>query len=135
MNSCAVDWCDKPLHMKQDVCSMHYQRRLHGRPMDKFPKGQSPNYTACHLRVERAKGKARDYPCIDCGGVAAEWSYNRMDPDGHTGVMRHGRSKGWTVQWSGNPIFYEPRCVGCHRRFDIGWEPAGQEQGQTEASL
>jgi hypothetical protein len=68
------------------------------------PKGPSGStdvaYVGAHYRVYKARGKARDYPCVDCGKQAAEWSH------------RNGPG------FSDDPNDYDPRCGRCHRLFD-----------------
>lgn len=54
-----------------------------------------------HRFIEEQKGRAAAYRCIDCGGAAKDWSYK--DPLG----------------FSEDPDDYKPRCVSCHRKYDI----------------
>jgi hypothetical protein len=74
------------------------------------------DYTAAHQRVRTDRGNARDHECVDCGKGAAHWSYDHADPD-----ERHStqwRTEG--IAFSLDPAHYEPRCVPCHKRFDLG---------------
>lgn len=60
---------------------------------------ENPGVDARHLRVIRARGKAAEHPCVDCGGTARDWSQiHDADPLVVTN--------------------YEPRCRRCHRRYD-----------------
>jgi hypothetical protein len=60
-----------------------------------------PTYsTVHHERLPKARGRASDHSCIDCGGQAAEWSYR--EPTGY----------------SADPFDYDPRCRLCHERHD-----------------
>lgn len=71
-------------------------------------------YKGAHLRVARVNGPAGERCCVDCGHVAAEWSYNHHDPDAISD--RHGL-------FSLNPHYYEPRCRPCHKEFDAKKTP------------
>jgi NAD-dependent SIR2 family protein deacetylase len=58
-----------------------------------------PSHVAIHKRIYTMRGKARAQSCVDCGKSAAEWSH-RHDTD---------------------PLDvenYDPRCHGCHKRYD-----------------
>ncbi len=74
------------------------------------------DYTAAHGRVHRAKGKASRYPCVDCKATARHWSYDHADPEERTSQAL--RTVG--IAYSLNIEHYEPRCVSCHKRFDLG---------------
>ena len=69
-------------------------------------------YEAAHARVRAAKGPAKDHCCIDCGGPALQWSYNRTDPTPHICGRRD-------LEYSFNTDCYEPRCSPCHKLFDM----------------
>ena len=72
------------------------------------------SYGSAHVRVSKARGAAREYDCVDCGGAAEHWSYDHADPDEVTGPSASGR----LVPYSLKVDHYEPRCATCHRRFD-----------------
>ena len=71
-------------------------------------------YTAAHSRVKRARGLASDYPCVDCGGAARDWSLRKGAGRPHVG----GRDEGLLL--SVDPSDYDPRCRSCHGKYD-GW--------------
>ena len=71
-------------------------------------------YNAAHDRVKNSRGTAKTHACIDCGTTAAHWSYRHDDPDEQHELI--GRSR---VAYSPNPEHYDPRCVPCHKRFDL----------------
>lgn len=74
------------------------------------------DYAAAHGRVRRARGPASRYSCVDCGRNASHWSYDHADPD-----ERHStapRTEG--TAFSLKVDHYEPRCVSCHKLFDLG---------------
>jgi polyferredoxin len=58
-----------------------------------------PVYSTRHSRVLKARGKAGDQACADCGQQAREWS------------QVHGTS-------GDDPEHYEPRCARCHHAYD-----------------
>lgn len=74
------------------------------------------DYGAAHDRVRRTRGQARRYPCVDCGTTAAHWSYDHADSNEK--VSTSERTQG--VAYSLDTRHYEPRCVPCHKRFDLG---------------
>ena len=108
------------------MCSMHATRmRRHGNPdavthqRDRnLPRGLThrswtgakATCTAAHQRVKAAKGTASNYACVDCGGQARHWSYDHKDPGE---LFEDGRA------YSAKVEHYEPRCVPCHKRFDV----------------
>lgn len=77
--------------------------RLHRREPD-------AGYISAHGRIRRERGRAADRVCVDCGELAADWSYNHDDPDALTDD--EGRT------YSLKPECYSPRCRSCHRTFD-----------------
>lgn len=130
--SCTHGTCARPLQA-QGLCSMHYSRfRKHGDASIVLPiagrplNGEFPSFAAIHKRLHRAKGPARNYTCVDCGGQAAEWSYNQSDSNQ---VM--GRARNSIVPYSLDIDNYDPRCVRCHRIFDKAGEGrVRNEKGQ-----
>lgn len=74
------------------------------------------DYSAAHTRVRNLRGSAADFRCVDCGRQAYHWSYDHADPDERT--SRAERTVG--VAFSLNPCHYQPRCVPCHKTFDLG---------------
>lgn len=86
---------------------MHYRRLRRGLSLSAPKRGDhfTPvKYHQAHVRVKALWGKASQYPCITCGGTAAEWAYDGTDTPGH----------------SIHPEFYAPKCVRCHRAADLG---------------
>lgn len=72
-------------------------------------------YSAAHGRVHSEHGRAASHMCVDCGSPARHWSYNHDDPDER--LSRTARIKG--IAFSLDPMHYSPRCVPCHKRFDL----------------
>ena len=120
--TCSVEGCDRR-HAARGYCMNHYRHVMKGGHPDYVGqivrsgeqngswKGNDVGYTGAHERVRSARGKVQDHACIDCGGRARHWSYNHRDPN----ELR--RSDG--LPYSGDPAMYDPRCVPCHKRFDL----------------
>ena len=90
----AVRTCgDRRRHLSSDVC-----------------------YGTAHERVRKVRGSASQYPCVDCGRSAAQWSYDHAD--GAELVDTSAGSCGG-LPYSIDPAHYDPRCVSCHKRFDL----------------
>lgn len=84
-----------------------------GQPGAHYPT-DAPAYRSAHDRVIRLKGSASTHVCVDCGGGAAHWSYDHTDPSELT-TLRDG----CLIRYSADPQRYVPRCVPCHKRFDL----------------
>jgi len=120
--SCSVDGCDSP-ERHDGVCIRHWTRiRRHGDPDTVLPRpslsgeqsaswtGDDATYVAMHSRVRKARGPAKLLACADCGSQARHWSYDRTDP---------GEKQSELGPYSTDLSHYEPRCVPCHKRFDL----------------
>jgi hypothetical protein len=74
----------------------------------------SMSYGAIHDRLRADRGPASNYPCADCGGRAAHWSYDHTDPDEY---------RDWSTPcalWlSTDQSCYQARCARCHKKLDI----------------
>lgn len=73
-------------------------------------------YHAAHVRCTSDRGAIATHNCVDCGSQAKHWSYNHDDPNemlGTSGVSDQ------LIPYSLNPWHYSPRCVPCHKRFDL----------------
>lgn len=123
-DTCTVDGCETLDAGPHGLCAMHHTRdRRHGDPHTKLkPPGlageQNPNwlgddagYYAMHDRVKRSRGTAKQHQCVDCGTQAQHWSYNHTDP--RERVAEHLGPYGLSGE------HYSPRCVRCHKRFDL----------------
>lgn len=71
------------------------------------------SYAAAHMRIRRARGRATDHMCIDCGEPARDWCLRRDASPVLTTVHR-----GFLCRYSGDPADYDPRCRWCHRAYD-----------------
>lgn len=73
-------------------------------------QGDDIGYSAAHMRLQSQRGNASQHVCVDCGIEASHWSVNRDAP-------RLREQHGWP--YSPDPMDYVPRCVGCHKRYDL----------------
>jgi len=80
----------------------------------------SAGYSAAHRRVRQDRGPIREHNCVECGNPAGHWSYNHDDPDE---LLAVGLSAN-PVAYSLDPANYSPRCVPCHKIFDLGHRDA-----------
>lgn len=126
---CSVDGCEK-VRSSGAWCSMHEARvRRHGDPEfvksladRELPHGADHHmwkaddvgYHAAHARVRRRRGRASEHLCVDCGAPAQQWSYDHGDPNESTEEMG-----GFAVPFSADVDHYEPRCIPCHKAFDL----------------
>jgi hypothetical protein len=72
--------------------------------------GDAITYNGAHLRVRSQRGPAKKHSCVDCGAKAKQWSYTHTDP---------AELNGEEGAYSADPGFYVPRCVSCHKKFDL----------------
>lgn len=121
--TCTVPECGEPDKGPHGLCAKHYTRlQRHGSTdvVLKAPpqraaesptwKGDDVGYRAVHVRLRTERGPAAAHPCVDCYGRAAHWSYDHADPDEKQSSHGH---------YSTDPEHYQPRCVSCHKRFDL----------------
>jgi hypothetical protein len=59
----------------------------------------APSYDVWHHRVNKARGPASGYACVDCGNPAQDWSTVNPSSD--------------DIQ-----VRFQPRCRRCHRCYD-----------------
>lgn len=78
------------------------------------------SYDTAHMRVKSFRGYARTHDCVDCGKEARDWSYDGRCPLEQIGY-RPGRTG--LFKWSPDPRSYSPRCVPCHKKFDLKENP------------
>ena len=123
---CAVDDCDLIEDGHSGLCKKHdTRRRRHGDPLivvkpheralpsgPDHPRwtGDDATYLGAHQRVRYQRGRAKDHACVDCGGPAAHWSYDRACPNEKQSELG---------PYSTDIAHYVPRCVRCHKRFDL----------------
>ena len=74
-------------------------------------------YHTAHKRVTKKKGRADSHDCVDCDDPAKQWSYDHTDADEL--VYQDGE---YSYPYSLDEDHYQPRCLSCHRQFDLGRE-------------
>ena len=110
---------------RHNLCQAHYWRvRRHGdvnivdtppghvgRKGSAHPTwvGDRATNAAVHARLYVLKGRASEYPCIDCGDQAKHWAYQY----GCENELQSPRGA-----YSLDPNRYEPMCGSCHKKFD-----------------
>lgn len=72
-------------------------------------------YEAVHQRVKYQRGSASKYECVSCGRQARHWAYDHKDES-----ERIGEKGGYSLPFSVNVKHYQPMCVPCHKRLDLG---------------
>lgn len=102
---------------REKMRKLAYERNNEPR-LAAIPKGErhwrwseKPSRSAIHKRINRSQGKARNFPCIDCGERACDWSSE-------------------TEEYSTNPEEYKPRCRMCHLKKDKNWERVDRSKHQ-----
>lgn len=118
---CVVDGCDRAAERVDGYCRMHYLRLTRRGDLRFEMRGaQHPKWTgeaatsgAAHGRIKATRGSARSWACTDCARPAAHWSYDHADPE-----ERYDPDKGY---YSLEVDHYFPRCVRCHKSFDLTW--------------
>lgn len=78
-----------------------------------FWTGDAATASAVHQRVRAARGSASSWCCTDCARPAEHWSYDHTDQE-----ERFDAEKG---PYSLDIDRYFPRCVRCHKRFDMDY--------------
>jgi hypothetical protein len=78
-------------------------------------RGDEIEYRGMHQRLGRL-GCADSHACVDCDGVAAEWSLDPLPGSTSVKVQFGGACDG--LEYSTDPDDYKPRCVSCHLRLD-----------------
>lgn len=124
---CGVEECNT-VATERGYCKKHATRlRRHGDPTTYIPhedrnlptRSDNPRWTgdmatseAVHQRLRKWRGPASTHRCVECGEQAAHWSYNHDAPD-----ERIAERGAYTTDLS----YYSPRCVPCHKRFDLDY--------------
>lgn len=107
-----ADCTKRPRSTLTPLCEMHYYRiRRNGHAGLLDTRQPDAKYRAAHSRIARDRGKACEHSCVDCGVQAQHWSYMHTDPD----ELMSDTGQPYSLDTSQ----YAPRCVPCHRAFDI----------------
>lgn len=116
---CSVEGCDGftgngHTGSARGYCHKHYARwRTWGNPEERDRRFALPGtmkYRSAHLLVNRVRGSASQFDCIECGKQAQEWAYDHRASDEL--ADEEGRP------YSCNPEHYDPMCKSCHRSID-----------------
>lgn len=75
---------------------------------------EAMTYNAIHSRLRKHRGSARNYQCSECGKPAKHWSYNHDSRFEKVEMV-----SGYEVSFGTRIEDYSPRCVPCHKRFDL----------------
>lgn len=116
---CRAAGCDSEADRLDGLCRMHYLRVdkrndldfVYQGPANHMWTGDEATYRAVHQRVKKQRGRPSTHRCVDCGKRAQHWSYDRSDPD-----QKYQEGKG---PYSTDISRYHPRCVSCHKKFDM----------------
>lgn len=117
--TCVVDGCDRRAERTDGLCRACLYRFHRNGSFDYVGYRLPPElttYTVVHQRVRAAKGSASKYRCVDCGRQARQWSYDHKDPGSRWGTTP---SYPDPMPFSVSVDHYEPRCIPCHKRFDL----------------
>ena len=101
--TCSIASCGKkPRRKRGGLCEAHFTRLLRYGDPEWRPEAKSNNevnYFTLHERLRKARGRAQDQACAECGGPAAQWA------------QLHGEDPC-------NFDNYVPMCHSCHRKYD-----------------
>lgn len=118
--TCSVGDCTMDSYAWDGLCRKHHLRSKNRSDVNFEYRGKANHcwtgddvtYRGIHQRVRKQKGSAAAYPCIDCGGQARHWSYNHLHPEQRTDPITG-------APYAADEANYEPRCAGCHKKFDL----------------
>ena len=105
----------------RDWCKSHYAQWLkQGEALPFKHKWGEGGYTAVHHMLRTKRGRAADLPCVDCGKVADEWSYDGECPN----ELIDDRGIAFTRDLSR----YSPRCLPCHSAYDEWYDKVARRR-------
>lgn len=102
----------KSRHGDPSVVILPGERKMASRENNGNWAGSEATYSAVHERLRLWRGPARRHACVDCGSTAKQWSYDRTDLD-------EKRDAKMGAPYSLDLSHYVPRCVPCHKTFDL----------------
>jgi hypothetical protein len=109
VKECTGCGSERMIPTRQRFCSVECRSEAHPPPDLTGRRIDAPTYAGAHKRVQYEKGRAAEYPCVDCPEQADHWSYDGLDP--------HELTEG-LLSYSTDPHHYQPRCASCHARYD-----------------
>lgn len=140
---CAAPGCNAIEDGRCGMCKLHdTRRRRHGDPTvmvhqrdRNLPRGDrnanwtgdAATYSAVHQRVKKVRGAASEHRC-KCDATARQWAYQHGDPNERIGPMHNGE----LAPYSTNIQAYEPMCVPCHKKYDLGVIRANQKEDRVQ---
>ena len=92
-------------------------------------RSDTPTYAAVHGRLRNDLGSASKRQCADCTQQAHHWSYDHSADD-----EMHELIANTLVAYSADQSHYAPRCVPCHKRYDLGRLNSALRSDRLEAS-
>lgn len=121
-DTCSVDGCGRDvLVASRKLCQAHYKRwQRTGDPGGadlRPPSDGKITYRRIHEIVQKMRGHAAGFSCVECGDRAHEWAYDHLDPDQR--VMPDDASQHAGFPYSLNVDHYYPMCRPCHRTADL----------------
>lgn len=123
-SKCVVVGCNKKAFTTGGLCRNHslgmkrngdFKNHARGELAYNWVSESELGYKTAHRRVKTARGSASKYPCVDCGKKARHWSYNHCAEH----ELSETHERGGVVSYSANIWDYSPRCVSCHKKFDL----------------
>jgi hypothetical protein len=122
-DTCSIEGCTRR-RSSRGWCNTHYERwRRHG-SVDTVLGGRgafavasatwtgdNATYPAVHKRLAAYRGTPSGQVCVDCGGHAADWSYDY----GSASERTDDQGRVYSVDLAS----YSPRCKQCHKVFDL----------------
>lgn len=121
---CLVDGCKRMAERVDGLCRGCHGRRERngtfeyqntGERAYNWRSDEEMNYKTIHQRVKTKRGKASNYACIDCNKTAFHWSYSHASKNERLVPHENG-----ALVPVGTDIYdYDPRCVPCHKKFDL----------------
>jgi hypothetical protein len=123
--TCTVEGCTTIDRGPDGLCAKHQTRvRRHGDvdaklspvhhrgPTHQSWLGDDITYSGMHDRLRRWRGSASQHRCADCGNQAKQWSYDHADPN---------EKQSEEGPYSAKTAHYVPRCVRCHKAYDLSF--------------
>jgi hypothetical protein len=123
VSRCVVERCGKP-NASGGYCRGHLKRvQVHGDPLADRPLRPMTYYDhitsqVAHKNVQALRGKASEYPCVECGNQAKDWAYTGEDPQQMYGPSSGKGGRDAYTFYSVDPSFYRPMCASCHSKRD-----------------
>lgn len=137
--TCIADNCKNKAFYSTGECRNCYLRRKRNGDYVRRVSELSPawlsedevTYSAIHQRLRVRRGAAKDSRCVDCGGQARQWSYMHDCPGERIGIAHDGQTP---APFCPHLEHYDPRCVSCHKAYDLDRYPVNERPYVLERS-